>query len=979
MTDRTSKPEPVLVGRQHELDVLWSHFEEACTDHLRVTLVAGEPGIGKTHLLQEVALRTAQTGALILRGGASEAEGMPPYLPFLEALGGYIRAASIEHLRDLADSMTPILATIFPELPLRLGELPVRYPLPPEQARLRLFEAVGAFLAALANTAPLVLIFDDLQWADPASLDLLRHVAHHQFTSHLLILGAYRAGELFSNPALERTLLDLHRTRLLTSLTIGPLAKEEIAALAEARLGAAIDSEVARLLHAHSEGNPFFAEELLRDWVETGALQPRAGLISLVRKLPNVLPSSIVGIVQERLSRLPVATVEALRTAALIGRTFDVAFLAGVLGQEAESVEESLRASVVAGLIREEPQEAFTFSHDKVRECLASSVTSLRRRRLHGFIGRILEGQTEQRNTQHLADLAFHFTRSGDRARGAHYAHLAAEQAFRASAPEDAMKHYRVALDLLPPDESERGTLLLNLGEAAILAGAEREAIVAFEEAQQWFQERQDGLSAARVAHGIGRAWSRLEVHVAAQLALETALALLKDQPGPEQVQVLVDLATLLAVSLGRQDEGIIYGEQALALARRLEDVHLEAMASRTMGNLLMRGHQLTEALHWLEHALVLAKEVDDAAEASECCACLTLAYMWRGHFQQAQNITRERLAIALHSHEPYQARHVYHWLSMFAACQGNLDEAEQWLDQTQSVLAALASPEPRAFLLHSRGWMAYFRGDYALAEEHFRLAVELFREMGPSVLVWYLAPLGLAQLLQGKQQDVLACLQEAETLLASQQKGTIVVADVLSKLALMALGLRDRERVVCYYPQLLPYQGLGGEFFVDRVLGEMATMLGNWSDARDHLSRVEKTVQREGIAPELGRTLVARGNLELAQGGRGSVARARLLFEQAQALFEERGLHGEEHAVRGQLERLPGRSPTRQPLPAGLSSREVEVLCLVAAGKSNRQIAEELVLSEKTVINHLTSIFNKTGADNRAAATAFAIRHGLA
>jgi DNA-binding CsgD family transcriptional regulator len=260
-------------------------------------------------------------------------------------------------------------------------------------------------------------------------------------------------------------------------------------------------------------------------------------------------------------------------------------------------------------------------------------------------------------------------------------------------------------------------------------------------------------------------------------------------------------------------------------------------------------------------------------------------------------------------------------------------------------------------------------------------LAAELFRELGPSVLVWYLAPLGLAQLLQGKRQGALACMHEVETLLASQQEGTIVVADALGKLALMALMMGDRERVARYYPQLLSFQGFYAEILNDRVLGEMETLLGAWSQAHAHLDAAEEAARREDLLPELACTWVAQGKLELAQGGRGSMARARTLFEQAQALFEELGLCGEEHAVREQLEQLPGKSPTRhtQPLPAGLSGREVEILRLVAAGKSNRQIAEELILSEKTVINHLTSIFNKTGADNRAAATAFALRHGLA
>lgn len=982
MEQRTVSLPSRLSGRQDELARLWQQFEQTTVGRFHAVLVAGEPGIGKTCLLKEVAGRAEQAGALILRGGAFQADGMPPYQPFLEALGGYIRTTAPAHLRETAGPMASVLATILPELSMALGEVSPSYPVPTEQARMRLFEAVGMFLARLSSLSPLVLVLDDLQWADSATLDLLRHVVRQQSTARLLILGAYRAGELVSNPALEHTLLDLSRTRLLTSLPLGPLTEHEIAAVAEAAMSVPVDSGVARLLFMHSEGNPFFAEELLRAWVETGALGVRAGRLTQVGTFPHVLPSSIVGIVQERLSRLPDATVEALRTAALLGRSFEVARLCEVLGEvQAEAVDESLLAAVEAGLLWEDEAATLTFRHDKVRECLMASLPPLRRRRLHGFIGHILEAQTQQPDAQHLADLAFHFTHSGDRTRGAHYARRAAEQALATYAPQEALKHYRVALDLLSVQDSERGPLLLCLGEAAILAGREQEALTGFEQAQNWFLERGERLSAAQAAHGMGRAWSRLEAHAKALSYLETARTWLQDHPGPELVQVLCDLATLLAVSLGRPREGITYGEQALALAATLEDQRLHATASRTVGNLLMRVNQLEEALPLLECALTLAKSLDDASEASECCACLTLAHVWSGHLKQAFAITNERLSWARRTGEPYQVRHIYSLLAAFSVEQGKFAEAERWLGQAEAALTDFSSPEPHAFLHHCRGWLAYYQGNDTAAEEHFARAVDRFRELGPASLIWYLPPLGQAQARLGKRQGAVSCRDEVETLLEQEQDHSMGKADAFSKLTQIALVLGDRQRLATYYQALLPFQGRFVDVFIDRLLGEIETLLCVWSQAQTHLSEALASARREDLVPEVAWTLVAQGKLVLAHGGRGSVAEARRLFEQALALFQQVEMSGETQALQASLKRLPKKVPTRptRSLPAGLSLREAEVLRLIVAGKSNRQIAEALVLSEKTVANHVLHIFNKTGAENRTAAAAFALRHGLA
>ena len=402
-------------------------------------------------------------------------------------------------------------------------------------------------------------------------------------------------------------------------------------------------------------------------------------------------------------------------------------------------------------------------------------------------------------------------------------------------------------------------------------------------------------------------------------------------------------------------------------------------MSHRVVGNLLVRSNDLPTGIPLLEPALTLAVAADDQVEVAECCACLTLAYFWSGQIHQMKESLLRRMEAVHRCQESYQLRHMYPWLAGCAAFQGNFSEAEQWLTQAEAAITSLTSPEPLAFLLQIRGLLANSQHTYEVAEGHLAQAVALFRQMGPGVLIWYLPILGWVELLLGKRQEALAFLQESETLLSSQEPGTILTGNVVIYLARMALLLEDRERIARYTTMLLPFQGLFLDWLVDRILGELYTFQAAWSDAQASLDRAEATARREGLLPELALTQVAQGQLALAQGGRGSVARARRLFDLALGLLQVLGIDGEVLAVRARLEQLPERAASRKArsLPAGLSSREVEVLCLVAAGKSNRQIAGELVLSEKTVANHIARICAKTGTDNRAAAAA--IRSGIA
>ena len=1004
MTTRDEIPQPVrsessrghlapptpTVGRQRELTALMAHYEAAKGGRARVVLVTGEPGMGKTRLLNEVALRSAQDGAVVLSGEASEAEGMPPFLPFVEALGRHIRVTQEDQLCRQVAATPEVLVSLLPELAVCLRERPVPLPFPPEQARLRLYEALGTFLAGIGAPHALVLTLDDLHWADTASLDLLCHLAHSQSNAHLLVLGAYRESESDRNPALARTLSELSRQRVLTTLVVGPLSVTEVGTLAEGRLGASLSTSVKALLHAQSEGNPFFAEELLESWIETGALVQEHQQWVAVAPLEQALPPSIVGALHQRFTRLAPAVIDHLRVAAIIGRSFELSLLARVEGQELEAVEECLLAAERARLVRAEQAGRFLFSHDKIRECLYAEVSTSRRRRLHGTIGQLLEASYDQEQAMpasYLAELAFHFACSGDQERGVDYSLRAAAQALQATALEEAMAHYRTALALLGPADRRRGNVLLALGEATLLAGKAQEAETVYETAQRWLLAQADDqeavLGAARAAHGLGLALWRQEKRPEAHTALEHALSYFGDRRCAERVKVLLDLSQLLLNSPEQQDEGLAYTQQAREMAHGLGEVRLETMARRIVaGNLSLQGSELPSAVRSLEDALASAEASGDLAEAGECCLNLAMGYYWLAQVRRSHEVSLHRIALLERCPHSDQGRAASTWPVLLLASQGKWAEAERMIERARPLVEHLANPLPLAFLRQCQGFLAYQREDYVAALLELEAAlVGQNPQYGLGEMIVYPGLLGLVQATIGKREEASASLACLERLLASLSEEILPTAPLMMCLALTAIALGDHERARRLYAPLLAFRGQHYWFLVDRVLGLIATLCGEWETAARHLAAAEATAEREELPPELARTLQGQADVQVGRGGQGSTQRARGLLNRALAMFEDLGMRESAHRVRRRLRTLshhPGDS-TRPSLPANLTEREAAVLKLVASGKSTRQIAHALVLSEKTVTNHLTHIFNKTASENRAAATAFAFHHGLA
>jgi len=915
-----------LAGRTHETAALLRQLELASEGTTRVVMLAGEPGIGKSRLLEWLENQAAGNGAAVLRGGAFQAEGMPPYLPVIEAFGRYIREAEVDRLRQELDRIDGVLGTILPDVAARLGDVSSAYDLPPEQSRLRLFEAAGSFLSAIARSQPVVLSLDDLQWCDSSTLELLYYVTRTHNRNRLLIVGAYRDDEVTDRAQLQRALAELTRQRLMTRIHVGPLSAGEIDALVSAWLDGPVATDVSQLLHRQCEGNPFFAEELIQEWLESGALTREGGTWTADSWPTQRFPASVVAAIDQRLERLPAETVETLRVASVIGRTFQVSLLAGVCNEEADVIEGRLIPAERMRLVETADGAAYRFRHDLVRECLYLDVPPGRRRRVHGAIGAALE----KREESDLADLAFHFGRSDDRERAVTYAWRAGDEALHRSAVTEALAEYEIAVNALEPADRRRGQLLLQHGDAALLAGREDVAARSYEAAQSLLATS-DPYGAGRAAHGLGVTRLRQDRILEAYVALEAALHSLGDGKDREAVRVLVDLATVLTVNLARQDEGMLRGREALELADRLGDDRLAAAAGRAVGNLQVRANRVAEGTRLLREALVLAEACDDQAEIAECCGCLANATYWSADLDSSRDYTMMREEAARRSQQPFEMRHIYSWSAFLAATRGNWDQAQRLLETARPTVERLSSGEPLGFWHQIEGFLAWERGNYVLAEREFDSAIAIFREHGTDEVIWYLGSAGLAQLAMGRRERAEATLDELDRLIDTRPEQSLSTAPALTCGLLLAVRLREIDRADRLYRRLRAFAGQLHWFLVDRSLAALELARGDIPAAVTTLDRAEATAARAGM---------------------GSVLAA---------IREER--------TRGGL---------KQTRPAGLSRREVEVLRLVAAGMSNREIAHQLNLSDSTVAKHLTSIFTKTDTTNRAAATAFALRHGI-
>jgi tetratricopeptide (TPR) repeat protein/transcriptional regulator with XRE-family HTH domain len=474
-------PDNRLVGRDSELDQMLEAVQAVVGGAGRLITLVGEPGIGKTRLAQEVTLHLRNRGFLVATGRCYEPQQTVPYYPFLDALASAYTAAPAA-VRAEVPRRWPHLALLLPDA---IGTQAIASSEGRDEQQ-RLFQAVTGFLTALAEAAPLALLLDDLHWADTTSLELLQHLARHARSFRVLLLGTYRDVEVQRQHPLRQALRDLNREHLLERVAVRRFGQDGTAALMAAILGEPeVSPEFAALVHRHTEGNPFFTDEVVRALIDRGDLYREDGHWTR-RAIEEIgVPESIRDAIGERLSHLTEKTQDLLRQASVLGQSFDFEELRSMSSSAEEDVEQALDVATAAGLIREIGREGYEFSHALIQQSLYQELSSRQRRRLHRAAGEALEQPLRHGERRPTAELARHFLEADDAERALRYALLAAEEAYRLGAWSEGERHGREALQLAREvgDQEREAEALLHLASSLYFIGHYREAVEIVNEA----------------------------------------------------------------------------------------------------------------------------------------------------------------------------------------------------------------------------------------------------------------------------------------------------------------------------------------------------------------------------------------------------------------------------------------------------------------------------------------------------------------
>jgi tetratricopeptide (TPR) repeat protein len=889
-----------LVGRGTQAALLRGHLDGARRGAGGLVWLRGEAGIGKTTLLDALGAAAVSDGFLLLRGQGWDDAGTPPFWIWSQVLRDALGAGGKD------EDSTPLLRALVDGSVGRVGGTGR------DGGRFPLFDAVGSRVRQLAADRPVIVLLDDLQWADLGSLRLLELLARDAAHRSVLLAAAWRTGEAEPDSDVARIGGELAaRAAVLDVPGLGP---EDVALLMSATSGQQVDPEIAQRVAARTAGNPLYVGEL-------GRLLRDGGTAAA----DEVVPESAAATIRRRLARLSAPTHRVLGLAAVAGTSATFARVAALAGRDLEDVAAALDEAVAAGLAGSSPTRV-QIAHPLVRDVLIGSLPLARRREIHRETAALLLPTLESTPVA-AAEVAHHLRSAlplGSREEAVAMTLRAAQVAMVAQAFEEAAGHAEAALDLL--EGGERFETLLLRGEALSASGDGEAALATHLDAVELARRSRDPERLGRAALGYAAGLSGFEVRLLDRTQidlLEEALAAL-----PRDDSVLrADVMSRLSVALSFVDtpqRRMRLATDAVAMARRLGESRTTAHALAAYCDAIADPDHLAEREAASTEVVELATRIGDRPLELLGLRLRLIALLEKGSIDDARDDVRRFARVARALRQPLYSWYVPLWEGFDALLAGDFDKARACADEVERVGALADSSNAATLAFVQRMWVAAEIG---------RIEEFLAEGGGPLITELDAAPDGgtLVPFYPGQpdrvRREALPRLGEA---LASAARDAEYVTNLCHVSFSLYEGGDEPEYAALVYDALLPYARLvavdgiaaGTHGSVARWLGGLATLQGRWDDAEKHFAHAVEVNEALGAVMAVTHTQVMLARM-LGLRGRAEDRRRRdQLLTEALSVYRAHGADGRAEKVAAELDGVQAPSLADSPQQPVLARR---------------------------------------------------------
>jgi len=988
---------PVLIGREREQAHLHALIDQVRRGHGQVILLSGEAGIGKSRLAAQGKRQASEQGFLVLQGTCFPTDRSSPYAPLLDLL-------SSSHAQELLSLSTanpePLareLARLFPGLVDHTSDETSWRPIEPEQEKRRLFVALTQFFTGLASKQPVLLTVEDVHWSDETSLEFLHYLSRRCAAHPLLIVLTYRNDEIHSE--LRHWLAQLDREHLAHEVCLTPLSRSEVEAMLQAIFNRKSPMPAATLdaIYELTEGNPFFLEEILKSLILAGTIVS-ANETWERWPLPELpIPRSIQDALQLRLVQVSLAARQVVILAAVAGRRFDFALLQQITQHEEQELLTLMKEVIAAQLVVEESEEQFAFRHALTREAIYSQLLFRERKGLHRTIAEMMEQLFVSSVDAHLTEVAHHFYEAGVWEKAFSYAKLAGEKALTLYAPRTAALHLTHALDaahrlsITPPSKvyHARGQAYETLGDFA-------RACSDYERALATAHTASDGLMQWRSMMALGLLWAGRD-YAQAGVWFRHASEFADSLDDPTLCAYSLNRLGNWLANTGHAEEGLQTHYEALHLFEAQQDTRGMAETFDLLGTTYGMCGDRVQAVEQLGQAIALFHTLGDTqslvsslamravqsmpgASETTCCPLRTRDAC----VQDAEDALRLCRQIVSLSGQAFAENTLAHTLLSF----GEFGPALSHAHEASRIASEIEHQQWMVASTSAQGHIYLLLLAPAQAMTTLEAGLSLAHNLGSTFWIATLAAhLGRAYMLKHDLPAAFATLQavmprDQHPRTMPERQMALVWGELM-----LAQGEEDRALEMAEHllasapgqsPQPIPH--------LLKLKGEALLALSRLDEAAEALEEARQGALARNALPVLWTIHRALGQVYQLLSRREQADQARAAGRQ---LIEELAITIDDASLRGQFERaaLDSFPQEKLPLPreaarqafGGLTAREREVAALIAQGKTSREIADLLVLSERTAEGHVSNILGKLGFTSRAQIAAWVVERGLA